>query len=301
MSFRKTMLWVAAALMVAGVWGMGWAQGKESQGSANMTTGLRIANVAEISVIPKGTYGDELIATVPSPPTATKFGSLGIVKVKTNSNLWDVEMTTRYGGKLVNPKSIECRDTVRLDGWGNPTSTVDNVCDGAPVFLRWNNGVTADTVVLNVAIGLAKSGKALGNTGAMQTLFPIVSATMPSPMFIPPVGISKDDILASGKDAGGAQVSISFADSLGAAGERSSWGTFDKGIYGDSSSTTATDPTNWAYIKTNGFPAPKFNYEPQEEYFYVDVGIPKSTYDALSGNKNGTFEETFYFELMARF
>jgi len=306
MSISKTVVRLsAAALVVAGGVGMVWAQvsGGTSQDNASMRAGMTIKNIAEIDVIPKNPTDKELVleglATINDVPTATKFGSLGIVKVTTNSNKWDVAMTTRSGGRLLDTTSVQCRDVERVDGWGNPTGIFDEVCGGTAVYLQ----AGGSDVVLQVAVGLAKSGKALGNTGAPATLYPIISGTpLNTPAFIAPVVINQSKIIGSDKSAvtpPALPTAVSFAEELGGAAA-GTWGMFQYGIYG-SGSVTGTTPDTWGKIATDGFPAPKGNAEPQDEYFYVNVGMPEATYNSLSGNKNGTFTEVFYFDLFANF
>jgi len=247
MSISKTVVRLsAAALVVAGGVGMVWAQSvvnTTSKDNASMKAGMTIQNLAEIDVIPKNPTGDDLklTAAIDALPTATKFGSLGIVKVTTNSNKWDVGMTTRSGGRLLDTSSVTCTDVERLDGWGNPTGVFDNVCGGNPVYLRYGN--TLDTVVLNVAIGLAKSGQALGNTGNKSTIYPAASASGGTVTFNAPVEVTATELEES--DKGRANLTpalpvkaVSFAKTLGTP----TWtGNFVNNILGD---VTITGPTN---------------------------------------------------------
>jgi hypothetical protein len=296
-----------AAAAVAGVASVSVAQpvsGGTSQDVASMSAGITIQNIAKIEVIPKNPTGEDLVlkgtATINDVPSATNFGSLGIVKVTTNSNKWDVAMTTRSGGRLLDTTSVVCQDTMRLDGWGNPTGIMDQDCAGStPVYLQWDNGGTPANVVLQVAVGLAKSGQALGNTGAPSTIYPIISGLSGgTPAFIAPVSITPAKIIASDKGLT-SPAPVDFAAELGNAGDAagSAWGIFEDGIYGAGSTGGAV----WGTIETLGFPIPKGNYEPQDEYFYVNVGIPEATYLALSGNSDGTYTEVFYFDLFANF
>jgi hypothetical protein len=299
-----------AALAVAGVVGTAVAQPVTgtTQGIANMSAGITIQNIANIDVIPKNPAGEDLVFTsanaIDADPTigtlAKNFGNLGIVKVKTNSNKWDVGMTTQSGGRLLDSASVGCVKVPDIDGWGNNLGTTHDSCSTAGArYLR--TGSSMDTVVLDVAIGVAKSGKALGNSGAPATLYPIISGLSGgAPSFIAPVLIDQAKVIASDKSITGTPaVAISFAETIGTYGDTATtWGSaFSDGIYGAGSTGSA----EWGTIATEGFPAPKGNEQPQEEYFYVNVGMTEVDYLALNGNQNGTYKEVFYFELFANF
>jgi len=315
-----------AALAVAGVVGTAGAQvgtvnaGGTAQGIALMKAGITVANVAKIDVDAKNPSGEELMfkasgaGSIDDAPTVTtlakSFGNLGIVKVTTNSNKWDVGMTSRSGGKLLDPKSVECHDEPDRDGWGNDLGTTHQVCDpaGATYLKYWNptggSGGTggAEDVVLEVAIGVAKSGKALGNTGAPTTLYPIIANAVAggTPTFAAPIKITGTVPV---NDPAGANNGTSFAKTIGigylSGGSAITAGPYKDGIY--NTSTGTSNPDTWTQIKDNGFPAPKGNSEPQNEYFYVNVGMTETVYNTLNSNKNGTYEEVYYFELYANF
>jgi hypothetical protein len=288
-----------AAAAVAGVVGTVWAalpSGTTEAAKVNMKASYYVNQLAELEATGKDIKdGDlRLAAAINAVPTATNFGSLGTIRVRTNSTRWDVKMTTDNGGKMLDETSVECVDVDDLDVWGNVTGQHKDCSGSTPVYLKYDNSGTPANVVLSAAIGVAKTGYRLGNTAAPATLYPMADVSG-TPTFIAPVTVS----LVGSEDNGG--TAISFAETIGGGYDGSApAGTFTNGIYGGA----AAGVDAWGTIETDGFPTPTGNASPDlnEEFFYVNVGIPATMFDALSGNTNKkTFTETFYFELVASF
>jgi hypothetical protein len=304
-----------AAVAVAGVVGMAWAQlpvGGDSFGTGSMSATFTVQQIAEMEVTPNNPTEENLVLAVAAEPKVTDIvGNLGTIRVKTNSAGWDVLMTTDRGGRMLDKTSVGCVEVPDVDGWGNPTGKFHDSCSTAGAkYLTWNNSGTKEAVVLDVALGVAKQGAAIGNTGAPTKLFPLLNAlTAGVPSFAAPVKVSVPDVTGSDKSAATTTV-VSFATVIGGGYDGTGTGTaptgaFNQGIYG---TTTATTEGTWAGILANGFPKPGAveatnvlpNVDKEEEYLYVNVGMPQTTFNALEGN-NGTFTETFHFELVANF
>jgi hypothetical protein len=251
-----------------------------------------------MEVTGKGLSDDDLIFDVTNGPTAVDFGNLGTIRVKTRSAGWDIWMTTDNGGRLVNEATRQCVDVPDIDDWGDTLKTTTEECTGDFEYLTFKSGHATDSsVVLGVAIGLAKTGKALGRSGAEETLYPIPSAISGGVQFISPVVIDSVDMRATEKSLGASLVPVSFADSLGGA-TKTTWGIFQNGNVMNATTSTSNA---WTKIKTDGFPRPTDNFVPEEEYFYVNAGIKPDVFAKLAGNTKGTYKETFNFELIANF
>jgi hypothetical protein len=276
-----------------------------------MSATFTVIQTAEIQVTGNNPTEENLVYTTPSlsvaPSVTDVVGNLGTIRVKTNSTGWDVVMTTDNGGKMLDKTSVGCVTVPVVDGWGNQTgATRDSCSTSGATYLAYNNGGTPANVVLDVAIGVAKQGKALGNTGTPNKLYPLLNAISGTPSFVAPVSIVPADIIASDINAT-TPAPVSFAEKIGTyySTPANIPGAYLQGIYGN---TTAATEGLWSDIALSGFPRPgvvsgtglSTNVEPLEEYFYVNVGIPQATYNSLQGNK-GTYTETFNFELVANF
>jgi hypothetical protein len=300
-----------AAVAVAGVVGMAWADlPTTSTGqTGTMSATFTVQQIAEMEVTPNNPTEENLVLEVDAVPKVTDIvGNLGTIRVKTNSAGWDVWMTTDRGGRMLDKTSVGCVEVPNVDGWGNPTGTFHDSCSTAGAkYLTYNNGSAVVDVVLDVALGVAKQGAAIGNTGAPTKLFPLLNAlTAGTPSFVAPVKVIDTDVTGSDKSAATTKA-VSFAAVIGGGydGLGAPTGAFNQGIYG---TTTAATEGTWDYIVSNGFPKPGAvestnvlpNVVKEEEYLYVNVGMPQTTFNALEGN-NGTFTETFHFELVANF
>ncbi len=334
MSISKTAVRLAAAaLTVAGLTVGVWAQGATS---GSMSATYTVQQIAELEVTPKNPMEENLIwknsgvGSINAAPSAANFGNLGTIKVRTNSAKWDVLMTTDNGGKMLDKTSVGCWSVPVVDGWGNPTGAMRDSCDsnGAKYLTRAEGTSVGDTmpVILSVAIGIAKQGQALGNTGASDQLFPLLAAfpttgAGASPAgFVPPVLLDSTAVAKSQVGLTGVNFEkVSFAKKIGAAttgygsgGVMPTGAAYTQGIYGTTTATTAGD---WGEIVNGFFPKPGVsgiagsgasapalgaNVDPLTEFFYVNVGITEATQQKLQGNK-GTFTETFNFELSPNF
>jgi len=297
MSIKK--LAVRGVLAVAGtvgVVGLVWAAlpGGAAKDSAQMGVGFSVLSIGEIEATAHNPTNEELVANTITAVSGANFGSLGTIRVKTNSTSWDVKMTTQNGGRLASLDGVEMELSCDAADWLTgvvDSTTCKSVPSGPVPYLK--NDAAAD-VRLGVAVGVAKSGKALG-AGAQATIYPIFSATG---TFVAPVIVPVADLTNSQIDIAMGFAEVSFAELLGAAYTSGIGGKFDLGIYG--AEALATDLSGWETIEDDGFPLPKGNEQEMEEYFYVNVGINTST-NAIAGNKDGTYTETFYFDLVANF
>jgi len=309
-SFKRQL--AVAAVAVAGVLGLvGTAWSTLPTGSTSgadvLTATYSVNLVAELDATSGNLTQENLSCVVDAVPTiatfATNFGNLGTIKVKTTAKSWDVNMTTNNGGKMRDNQSVTCSQVPDVDGWGNQLSTTHEVCTGTPAFLKYDNSGTPTNVVLDVAIGVAKTGYALGNTAAPATLYPLASAVSSSgPTFIAPAKVSQAKVINS-EVGSGSFAPISFATEIVNDKGSANWGDYEPGIYGQAE-TPATPPATsvWAAIGNDGFPVPKYNNEPNVEYFYINVGMDPSVYNKVGGNTNQrNYVETFNFSLVANF
>jgi hypothetical protein len=319
MSIGKTMARVAvAAVAVAGVAGMAWAQtlpGTTTGLTGTMSATYSVVQIAEFEVSPNNPTEDNLVipagkAIDDALAVTDIVGNLGTIRVKTNSGGWDVRMTTDNGGRMLNKANVSCVEVPTFDGWGNENGTRDSCGVAAATdYLRVANGGSPAPVRLSAAIGVAKQGKALGNVAAPTKLYPLLEDLSGSgaPTFAQPVDVSAK--MTNSEVGIGGHLHISFAEEIGGGYDGGgaydqSGNTYGQGIYG---TTVPTTLGTWGSIETGGFPKPGIdgagvfaNVDPLEEYFYVQVGIPNATYLDLAGNK-GTYTETFNFELFANF
>jgi len=111
MSFRKTMLWVAAALMVvAGGFGVVWAQAVPGTATTTVPAGVTMVasytqnNTATITVTKNTPNADDFKKYVVGGDGTRLKGNLGTVVVTCNYGDWDVTLSTANGGKLRLPR-----------------------------------------------------------------------------------------------------------------------------------------------------------------------------------------------------
>jgi len=161
MSFKSTAVRVvmAAALAVAGVAGMGWAQpgtsnlGKQSAftevtPSEVMVMGLNVPVIAEIKVEAVNHTPAEMdkIKTYAVGGTTTRAaGNLGRVKVKCNQDNWDVHMTLKNQGLLKKDGN-----GVALQKGGSLGSSLEDVKIGLEVGVMMSATATVPTLLETV-------------------------------------------------------------------------------------------------------------------------------------------------------
>jgi len=305
-----------AALTVAGVFGTVWAQSGAKQDKlqvkwlveekADIKTIQNLVDAAALGLTYKGS--DTILDVGVNP------GNLGIVRVATNSSAWDVTMTTKYGGKLVYMEASSptqggggsCNNgqgdpwnpgTCLSGGTWQPAMTPGDM--HSLTVLNANGDI--DTVKLEIGIGVADSGAYLSTSatakyyalGAPDT-YNNFGATNIDATTLTSSGIY-DPVTGTQKSASGAGAAqpISFAEKIGAKG--SGWtipNTINSWIKGTSLSNLSTtklfgQPTN------------------ETAYFFVNVCLVNKTLATdpmrLKGNKGGTYEEEFTFNLVADF
>jgi len=323
-----------AALAVAGVVGFVWAASpitsptKSVSAGATMGASFQIETKAEITVTPNNPKDQDLVYDVTENAliNVTNFGNLGKIAVKTNSAGWDIKMSTANGGRLKSSEYETSHWTWNTNIFGEHTDST-LVSDGGAEFLTFatNTSVTTDaytdadgmilgdgvagekdTVLLRVAIGIAKSGKANG-AGTPATIYPMLNMTTGGAV-VPPIVIDNEGILTTKRGAATANndpynyAALSFAEVISAGYDAGGTGTAPIGKFVNGIDGKTPTGRGWDDLATYGFPIPQGNEVADEEYFYVNVGIDPTMFDAgLAGNKEGNYEETFSFELVANF
>jgi len=316
-----------AALAVAGFTVGAWAQPTLNASDAaqqSMGVTFTVNNIAELSVDAKSPTENEMktaVATV----GVSNFGNLGTVRVKTNATAWDVLMTTDNGGRLLDAASGRKDSAANTNIWGDTTGWTYSYVNARALTYSDDgttnaNGILEglagdnDTVLLRVALGVAKTGTALGAGGGNATkLFPMSNVTSSAVTPVPPVEIGYAKILKSKSLADAAYTTaygnlapISFALELsggyGTTGTAPT-GSFNSGInaYDPGTGVFTAASRDWDEIATDGFPKPAGNADPQEEYFYINVQVDESLGHGLGNNKSGNYAETFYFDLAVNF
>jgi hypothetical protein len=330
-----------AALAVAGVVGTVWAdlatlqKADGDKASATATVGFIIDNKAEIECTPKNVTEAELAtldwAKISGTPSATNFGTLGTIKVTTNSTAWDVRMTTKYGGRLVYNDGGPIAGQFDCDGTIDPWT---GACSGKETPKK--SAGTNYPLTYNSAGASASKGLIAGTAGTAATPesfpgagdgVPAVPAVNDQVQLLVTIGVAK-----LGSDLGAPAAQSGNLYPLGAPGAYSNFlpievtgaqllTSCEKQLDG-TTPTSGFDPISFASLVGNGYedkatPAP-LNYagiagrpwttiasdgfgKPTNgvEYFYVNVGMDSSM--PLGGNKKGKYEETFTFDLYASF
>jgi len=331
----------AAAVVVAGgAVGTVWAQTSPvtatSVSSDNMSCTFTVGGVSELIVIPKNPNEDVLLETnVTAKPAALDPGTLGMVKVSTNSTAWDVVMTTHFGGRLVFEEEetdgpLECPPG--QDDPFNPGTCLVPLQPGAPIpggvkgtLVYSTNGTTSargvikgesgdlDTVQLEVSIGLAKAGEEIapGNASGAGKVYAFGGPTQTS--VLDPVLIGFNELSGSAMysipTGGGAPTEtsptgVSFAKALGSSS------TYTGAAAAYQKQNSSTSGRIWSDVATSGFGAPSrkeaktidgTSHNVGSEYFYINVGFNQGLVPKLGANKKGTYKETFVFDLMSAF
>jgi hypothetical protein len=304
-----------AALAVAGVVGTAVAAppttGKTA--SADMTATFKIETLAEIEATAyAGLTNAVLLATNAATSTSTIAGNtfgqapgtLGTIMVRTNANNWDVQLRTNNGGGLMDiTKSVLVPGTcATYDAWGQCQTYNPDTYSDAP-YLIYNttgnsdaagviNGTTSgpDTVQLEVAVGMARTGASLGSPAALANeLFALGGPGDPAA----PVLIPFNNLKASKVNTTPVSLATLIAGTTAYTGATG----VPAGI------PTATNRL-WADIATNGFTVPDYPLDAahqDEEYFFINVGINQALKGTIGGNDEGEYSEVFTFTLVASF
>jgi hypothetical protein len=253
-------------------------------------------------------------------------GSLGIIRVTTTHDNWDVTMKTLYGGKLVfsgedkpaagvhcptgwekNPwNGNRCQKTGEADIDALPNTTpgemhsllyIDKALSTATEAGAVNTGGAAarDTVQLVVKIGVCNLGADL-DPDAVQTGYYALGAPADYTNYSP-VAIASAKLLntrkyeADGSDA--SQKPVSFAEEIGNA------------YNGGSGAIDGLNSREWSAIATAGTNFAKPAYGPGSgrsvEHFFINVGLNNTNAIYEHNSQNGTYGETFTFTLVAAF
>jgi hypothetical protein len=332
---KKSFSWklAVAALAVAGVVGLVWAA-LPTAGSGKldkMKVSFEIVKLMEIECTAKPVDAATLKATDVSlvANAGADAGTLGTIRVKTNSTGWDVWMTTDFGGRLV---YVDGGSLVpgtcppaQVDPW-NPSNclvTVPPVLQGAsqtPLIYNSTTGADApgvigttlvgtnstnDEVQLQVSIGLASRGDQLSTSATADMIYGIGAPTA----YVVPRVINNVLLETTGTVLGSLAATtpayVSFATELG-----THYGTTPPGapvMTGIGGLPANPNFRTWANIALNGFPTPNNAIAStpaehvDEQYFFVNVGLVNGLIGNISGNDEGVYEETFTFELAASF
>jgi hypothetical protein len=307
----------AAAVAVAGVLGVTWGQLPNVATGAltvNMTASMVVENVNEIHA---EAYPDPLINpyNVAAAPNARNPGNFGKIWVKTTAGRWDIKMSTENGGRMKYTVGSSTRNEC-VTNWDGSQRCEDVTIGGTNNYLVYGpnsgisgNGVkvgcsgvddaddctegtmTPDTVILDVAIGMAKDGKALGV--ATGTLYAIDGPATTQQI---PAQIEVNDILGSKKDASTTVGEISFAQILGNHYSQKAPNAPTGGAPSFAHGPNGASGKAWSQVASDGFPRPATD---QTEYFYINVGISPTNSGKLNTLVNGEYTETFYFDLYA--
>jgi len=312
-----------AVLAVAGVVGTVWAQGHvgglnpAAEDVVNtvpkMKASFHIDNMAYIEGESKDPKDAQLRFNVDTLINNVNPGNLGVIRIRTNATSWDVEMMTKNGGRLVKEGSgtgifdSVCVDPVPFPGSGckpggwnytertNPGQAL-LFFDHAASFPSPGriDGGTRDTVLLEVAIGMAESAGGDTAVGAgFGTIF-TKGATAAGYSFAPTV-IDSQTIVNSNDAA----TPISFAKMFAK----------DYPIGSGSNANSAAHATiggvdltvsDAAFGSTKGFGPTAVNATTGSkwEYFYINVGIHPDNFSKIVAAKSGDYNEEFTFELV---
>jgi len=306
-----------AALAVAGFTVGAWAQVAVGAPQTTMGVNFNVKAIQTIEAVPndvpitEAELRETTTGSVISTPTGVRPGNLGIIKVTTNSESWDVQLSTKWGGRLVRegtptPGTPTCPGTAPTpDPWDNdrcietgtgnsvPKIETTNPGVGTPLKYKPIGAAPAAEVLLEIGIGIADSGKKLSPSASL----PYYGFGAPS-NYLPSVKLGQAEIgatnryLLNGTDNTASATPISFATWL------------DDANSSYTSAIVAT-PNSWAEgtdfdnLGTNKFGLSK--HDDMVSYFYVNVGLNKTVADAFAGNQDGDYGETLYFDLVAQF
>jgi len=328
-SKRLTCKLAVAAVAVAGVVGMAGAD-DISKGPVEMGVSFLVEtnDTARIEVaVAKSPTREDLVKDSLGGANAAgnNPGSLGILKVTTNNDAWDVEMKTLYGGKLVyvgestpDPDNPVCPSgsTPITTGWdkGKCDAGAGAVVDMVPGVILgstqtlvykdnslstggkgYQDGVMEDadndTVLLVVKIGMCDLGADL-HTSATANLFYAWGEPDSGSRYLPVLIDSTSLRESRQREADGTAgpgTAVSFSKVIGGSG----W-----------TGTLAHGQVSLADIGANKFRKPVTPLGGKHvQHIYVNVGLnPAGPVGFLEKKANsGTYEERFIFELTATF
>jgi hypothetical protein len=319
---RGWKLAAVATLVVAGVVGLVWAAlpNISSGKSDSMGVGFQVITKAEIECVGKNPDQEILKVTDVAVAKIQNPGNLGYVKVTTNSNGWDVWMTSANGGRLrYNVGGTPDSNCLAHTDLWNPSLCTSwsppFMSGGTDEFLTYStDGTTTaagliegtsgdyDTVQLEVAIGVAYLGSQLNASAAQGDLYSIgapTNATLAVPYKVIFGELEKTaTVYGTNPAASTAAVPVKFAPKLGAY-----YATLTPPSPYDTLAGRLWTHASNVCIEKDGFAAPRhgLNGPAEEQYFFVNVGINQGLVDAIGGNKEGIYTETFTFELAANF
>jgi len=325
----------AAAVAVAGVLtlmaGTAWATGNtvSEVDKATATINFDFNFEGELEFIPhdasiKTLSSMDVISTSPTYLPVKDPGNLGALRAITNGPSWDIEFTTEHGGRLYSPGSKTS------DGTPDTNQFTGVITPGTPtynpgIFLTYSNPTTptgdaahsrkagpiVDTVVLDVAIGLAaKFGASSPNPNSIYAL------GKQSSIDVPPTRIGITKMLGSatnpigGVDTTNATGShhgepVSFAERIATDATAGSTGgganALLAALYGfEGLGGLAATNTVGAAATTGSLGTTGFRSVSNDQYFYINAGIYPTNKD-IKGEANRNFSETITFYLKAGF
>jgi len=317
----------AAALAAAGVAGTAGAQPLNgidpNGGTVNMSVGYEVQTLAQIFATPNARLTNETLLTIPvnafSAIGNTRGegpGTLGTIRVLTNSANWDVKMRTANGGRLIDASGATTKQGAcnTWDAWGVVCQTwFPDTIIGGEYLTYFSSGTSSasgiiqgasrDTVRLQVAVGLANLGAVLSSGANATSVYALGAPAAP----IPPVEVAHTALDISNVAAGAATGPISLAATI--AGN----GAYIGAAAALTPTMTQFSGRDWSDIASDGFNVPNYTNDfssptppavlthKNEEYFFVNVAIETTNNGPLGGNKGGNYTETFYFDLVASF
>jgi hypothetical protein len=307
----------AAAVVVAGVWvGTGGAAEIEG-GKPYVSASAAVISVSfplegEIQWIGNNAFSEDDLKVNPDQYIQIKPGNLGMVRIKTNAERWDVSFVTDNGGKLyaagkeTNRKELKdptCKSTllkpvcdsvyVKEPGeylrYKDKKKTVDELASDR---FRTGGGTSdSDFVVLGMSIGAAGNmTDANGSPGGYRGFYSLGAEQGPE-LEVKPTPIPKDSLLKSSKNYEGGAVPVSFADCFAtdAVGDKA------VALYGLVTSRKSMDVKGGpAELKSKGFMTPGN----ESEYFYVNVGITEENVKKIKRVPDKEFTESITFSLV---
>jgi hypothetical protein len=307
-----------AAVAVAGVVGTAGAAGdKVTVDSKSIDISLGIDLKGTLDILPN--YG-EAISLEGFDVLAYKEidpGNLCALRVTTNGPTWDVSFTTLNGG-IPRSQGVGTINIVQNPATDCKTFLSTTVCDSTAVpapgdYLKYKiptggaglaftttdadssricSNVNSDTVILDVAIGVAEEIPIAG----MGTLF-ASGASVGGTNNVKPTRIGPSRLRAS-STAGGTGTEVLFSERLWKDATAGTTGTTinnNLALLTNVGGRDLTDNTDLAALGSDGFS----KIGTGKQYFYVNVGInPGYTSDLKLDAKN-KYKETFTFNLKA--
>lgn len=310
---------VAVAGVLAGLVGTVWATPNtiSTVDSEPVSIDFEFKFEGDLEFVPHDasvkTYSSIEVVAPPTAATVKDPGNLGHLKAYTNGPSWDIEFTTKYGGRLYSAGSylshvcntnaftgIETCDTT----WetGEYLKYSGNTMPGNEADSSRIAGTPVDTVRLDMAIGLA--APFASGSPSFGSIYPL-GAQLTTPSYVPPTRIGPTALEASGGVGTGTYTPVSFAERFA---EDATTGTSGaptansalaalSGFAGlGTLATTVSTAATTGNLGTAGFRAVS-----DAQYFYINIGVHPDNTAEIVGIPDRKFSETITFNLKAGF